>query len=100
MTDVRIDDAKEAKPKRGRLTLEQKLAQLDVQKARLLAQKQKVDRRRDARAKIVFGATIMKAMANDPDLAARIVPLLEANVQRPQDREAIAPWLPRTSTSL
>lgn len=87
-----------AKPKRDRLTVEQKLARLNAERERLLAQKQKADRQRDTRAKIVVGATILKAMEEDAELTSRIVALLQANVQRPQDREAIAPWLSSTST--
>jgi len=87
------------KQKRQRLTVEQRIARLDAEKQRLLAQQQKISRQLDTRRKVIVGATVINAMEGDAELTARICALLNANVQRPLDREAIAPWLLPTSTS-
>jgi hypothetical protein len=87
------------KEKRQRLTVEQKIARLDAQKAKLLAQQTKISRQLDTRRKVIVGAAVINAMASDADLTTRICALLNANVQRPLDREAVAPWLSHTSTS-
>jgi hypothetical protein len=95
------DDAqtKSPKPKRQRLTVEQRIAKLDAQKQRLLAQAHKTSRQLDTRRKVIVGATIINAMETDADLHKRICALLDADVKRSIDREAIAPWLSHTSTS-
>ena len=96
------DEAKKTAPetqKRQRLTVEQRIAQLDAQRQRLLAQAQKTSRQLDTRRKIIVGAAVLNAMETDPVLKTRICELLQSAVVRPIDREAVAPWLSRTSTS-
>jgi hypothetical protein len=87
------------KQKRQRLTVEQKIARLDAQKQKLLAQQNKISRQLDTRRKVIVGAAVINAMEADAELTTRICALLNANVQRPLDREAVAPWLSPISTS-
>jgi hypothetical protein len=75
----------------GRRTLEQRLADLDAQRARLAAQK----RRQDTRQKIVIGAAMIAAAAEDSAVAGVLRGVLEARVIREIDRKAVAEVLGR-----
>ena len=80
-------------PRRMRRTPEQEYAYLTQRLARLKATQHERNRKAETREKIVIGGAIVKAMKNDPEWRQRVVALLNVDVTRPQDREAIAPWL-------
>ncbi len=62
---------------------------------RLEALLDQTERRRETRAKIVLGATLLAEAQADPDdpLLARLIAILDARVHRPRDRWAIAETL-------
>ena len=62
---------------------------------RLEALLDQTERRRETRAKIVLGATLLAEIQADPDdpLLARLIEILDARVHRPRDRWAIAETL-------
>ncbi len=82
--------------RRPRRTPEQELAYLAQRMARVKATQQQRSRKAETREKIVIGGAVVKAMRDDPEWRARIVALLETNVTREVDREAIASWLSAT----
>ena len=87
------------KPKRQRLTADQKIARLEAQIQRLKTQEHKRSRKLDAREKIIIGGAVLKAMRNHADWKERVCQLLNDDVTRPIDREVIAEWLSDTSMS-
>lgn len=84
------------KPKRPRRTPEQELAYLAERMAKIKSAEQQRSRKAETREKIVIGGAIVKAMRDDPEWRQRVIPLLNAAVTRPVDREAIASWLSAT----
>lgn len=84
------------KSKRPRRTPEQELAYLEQRIAKIKAAEQRRSRKAETREKIVIGGAIVKAMRADPEWRNRVVALLETDVTRAIDREAIASWLSAT----
>lgn len=84
--------------KRQRRTPEQKIAYLRTQLARATAQQSKRSRRLDTREKIVIGGAVIKTMRDNEAFRTQVVALLQDNVTRDVDREAIASWLAPIST--
>ena len=99
-TDAAADAQSTASPgsKRQRRSPEQKIAYLRTQLARATAQQHKRSRQLDTREKIVIGGAVIKAMREDEAFRLQVVALLQENVARDIDREAIASWLAPTST--
>lgn len=91
--------ADSARPKRQRLTLDQRMARVEAQRQKLAAQMQQNHRKLETRRKIVIGAAVLNAMEQDDAFREQICRLLRASVIRPIDRETIAPWLSPTLTS-
>ena len=87
-----------AKPKRERLTIEQKIAKLEQQAQRLRALKHKRSRQIETREKIIIGGAVVKAMRSNGEWRSRVCALLRDDVTRPIDREVIAEWLSATFT--
>ena len=85
-------------PKRGRLTVAQQLAQLEAKRQRLLGQQRKAENDLRTRQMVLIGVAVSKAIEDDAELRQRVVEVLAANTTRKTDREALAPWLPPTST--
>lgn len=83
--------------KRQRRTPEQQIARLREQLARATAQQSKRSRQLDTREKIVIGGAVLKAMRHDHAFRSQITTLLQNDVTRDLDREAIASWLSDTS---
>ncbi len=88
-----------AKPPRKRLTDAQKIARMEQQLAQLKALQARRSRKIETREKIIIGGAIVKAMRDDPEWRARVVPLLQADVTRDIDKQVIAPWLSPISAS-
>lgn len=82
--------------KRPRRTAEQELAYLEQRIAKIKSQEQARSRKAETREKIVIGGAIVKAMRDNSEWRARVVTLLQTDVTRPVDREAIASWLSAT----
>lgn len=87
---------------RGHVTPLSKIAdeerRLEVWRARverLEALLDQDERRRETRAKIVLGATVLAEAQADPDdpLMARMLEILDRRIERPRDRHAIAEML-------
>ncbi|EJL38463.1 hypothetical protein PMI01_00030 [Caulobacter sp. AP07] len=87
---------------RGHVTPLEKIAdetrRLEVWRARverLEALLDRTERKRETRAKIVLGATLLAEAQGDPDdpLMARIMEILDRRIDRPRDRLAIAEML-------
>uniref|UniRef100_B0T9A8 Uncharacterized protein n=1 Tax=Caulobacter sp. (strain K31) TaxID=366602 RepID=B0T9A8_CAUSK len=87
---------------RGHVTPLSKIAdearRLEVWRARverLEALLDSTERKRETRAKIVLGATLLAEAQRDPDdpLMARVMEILDRRVDRPRDRHAIAEML-------
>jgi hypothetical protein len=76
-----------------RKTKAQQLAAAEKKAARLRAEMSEAARKLDARQKIIIGGTVIAAMEADPELKARVCSLLQQNVTRPKDKEAVQPWL-------
>ena len=101
MTNKATNDdytATEEKTARQRLTPTQKIARMQTEIARLRTQEQKRTRQMDTREKVVIGGAIIKAMRENEAFRWQVVALLQENVTRSIDREAIASWLAPTST--
>lgn len=86
------------KARRQRLSIDQRLARLEAQKQRLLAQRNKRSRQLETREKIIVGAAVLNAMREDAGWRQRVSALLRENVTRDIDRDVIAEWLSPTST--
>ena len=99
-TNAAADAQSTASPaaKKQRRTPEQKIAYLRTQLARAQAQQHKRGRQLDTREKIVIGGAIIKAMRENDAFREQITSILQANVSRDIDREAIASWLAPIST--
>jgi hypothetical protein len=74
---------------------EQRLAVWRARVERLEALLDQTERKRETRAKIVLGTTLLAEAAQDPDdpLLARLLAIVDARVHRPRDRLAIAETL-------
>lgn len=74
---------------------DQRLAVWRARIERLEALLDQTERRRETRAKIVLGTTLLAEAAADPDdpLLARLLAIVDARVHRPRDRLAIAETL-------
>ena len=81
------------KTRRPRRTPEQELAYLAERMAKVKAAAHQRSRKAETREKIVIGGAIVRAMRSNSEWQQRVVALLQAEVTRPADREAIAPWL-------
>ena len=68
-------------------TLDQKLADLDTKRARLLERK----RKQDTRQKIIVGALILTEAEHSPAAARKLLDLIAAKVSREVDQVAMAP---------
>ena len=84
--------------KKRRRTPEQKVAYLRAQLARATAQQNKRSRQLDTREKIVIGGAVIKTMRVNEAFRSQVIALLQDNVTRDVDREAIASWLAPIST--
>ncbi|HWU12774.1 MAG TPA: hypothetical protein VN157_02070, partial [Caulobacter sp.] len=74
---------------------EQRLAVWRARVERLEALLDQTERKRETRAKIVLGTTLLAEAAADPDdpLLARLMAIVDSRVHRPRDRLAIAETL-------
>lgn len=74
---------------------EERLAVWRARVERLEALLDQTERKRETRAKIVLGTTLLAEAAQDPDdpLLARLLAIVDARVHRPRDRLAIAETL-------
>ncbi|KQV54687.1 hypothetical protein [Caulobacter sp. Root342] len=74
---------------------EERLAVWRARVERLEALLDQTERKRETRAKIVLGTTLLAEAAEDPDdpLLARLLAIVDARVHRPRDRLAIAETL-------
>ncbi|AZS19211.1 hypothetical protein [Caulobacter sp. FWC26] len=74
---------------------DQRLAVWRARVERLEAQLDQTERKRETRAKIVLGTTLLAEAAADPDdpLLARLMAIVDSRVHRPRDRLAIAETL-------
>lgn len=68
-------------------TLDQKLAELDARRARLLERK----RKQDTRQKIIVGAIILTEAQHSPAAARKLLELVATKVVKETDRQAMAP---------
>lgn len=87
-----------AQPKRQRLTDAQRIEQLQRRIASIKTRNTQRTRQMDTREKVVIGGAIIKAMRENEAFRWQVVALLQENVTRDTDREAIASWLAPTST--
>ena len=90
--------ADDPKPKRQRLTPEQRIARLQAQLAQEKTRLHKRSRQMDTREKIVIGGAVIKAMRENEAFRWQVVAILQTDVTRQIDREAIASWLAPIST--
>lgn len=68
-------------------TLEQKLAELDTRRARLMERK----RKQDTRQKIIVGAIILTEAEQSPAAARKLLDLIATKVIKETDQQAMAP---------
>jgi hypothetical protein len=68
-------------------TIDQKLADLEARRARLIERK----RKQDTRQKIIVGALILAEAEQSPAAARKLIDLIAAKVSREVDQQAMAP---------
>ena len=68
-------------------TIDQKLAELEARRARLLDKK----RKQNTRQKIIVGALILTEAEDSPAAARKVLDLIAAKVTREVDQKALAP---------
>jgi hypothetical protein len=78
--------------------LNQQRAQLEARRLALLNEKKASDRKRDARRKIIVGAAVLAHAERHSAFAKQLRELLEAAVTRPVDRTAITDLLASSAT--
>ena len=77
--------------------LEERMRQIEAQLHALSAREREVERKRDARRKIIVGAAVLAHAELDPNFADMLREILAAAVQRPADRQTIADLLPAST---
>jgi hypothetical protein len=75
---------------RTRKTRAERIAEIKAQLGQLQARESTEHRKQDTRLKIILGATVLKAMIDDPQLAGVVKKLLNERVTRENDRKVIA----------
>lgn len=74
MALIKSDDRKEGDEKMARKTIEQRLAELDAQRATLKARLSKQERARDTRRKVLLGALVLHRLEHGRDEISRALP--------------------------
>ena len=77
-----------------RLTIEERIKKHQAAAARLRAKLDTTERKQDTRRKILAGATILKRMAADAPLRARMAEILHQELTRDDDRALFQDLLP------
>ena len=77
----------------ARRTLAQRVADAELQAARLRDQYTKAERRKDARRKIVIAGAMLAEARDVPDFDRQMREIVQRRVTRREDVEAVREWL-------
>lgn len=69
--------------------IEKQIAQLKARKSKIKARQRAAEKKRDTQRKIVTGATLLTHAELHPNFRETLWKILNANVQRPYDRELL-----------
>ena len=69
--------------------IETQIAQLKARKSKIKARQRAAEKKRDTQRKIVTGATLLTHAELHPEFRETLWNILNANVQRPYDRELL-----------